>query len=515
MSTLDDALCYALQGWSVIPCHTITDPLTVACSCGKLGCTNPGKHPRISWTQYQGDRPTEKELSAWLRRWPDTNIGAVTGAVSGLVVLDVDPAHGGDESLRDLIAAHGDLPDTVRDITGSGGQHYFWRHPGGKIQNEASYSLGQGLDIRGDGGFVVLPPSLHASGRRYEWEVGCAPWDRSVEPMPGWLLDILRSRPGRSAANGNGGSPNTNGKAPLNIEAYLTGDALIPVGEQNLTLTRLAGYHLGKGDPEEHVVNVLERLYLPRCPVEAGKEPFSHDDVVKIVQSIARAESRRRAAVGEIESGNGHALGADELTEAARGIWAGLGVEPVSRFILQRSSPDVVEYIIELPESEVSLGDNLLDQNRIRKALLNSDAAVAPPRRKDEHWAPLAVSLRRCAIEVVNGPRRHVDQLTAWVLDWLAATKREWIEVGGAERRDFLAEGPCLIDGRPTLRSQPFLEFLTKRRYAPALTMPGLSALLVQGAWVNRQVRLGAGARDVFRVWAGPDSILSDTADTA
>jgi hypothetical protein len=102
--------------------------------------------------------------------WPDTGIAVRTGAESGLVVLDVDPQHGGDDTLAELLAAHGVLPITVECFTGGGGRHIYFRHPGGEVRNSAG-KVGPGLDIRGDGGYVVAPPSPHPSGRRYEWSV--------------------------------------------------------------------------------------------------------------------------------------------------------------------------------------------------------------------------------------------------------------------------------------------------------------------------------------------------------
>ena len=87
---------------------------------------------------------------------------------SGLVVLDVDVDKGGEESLRELEAEHGELPTTTIAVTGSGGMHYFFRHPGVEMRNSAG-KLGAGLDVRGDGGYVVAAPSNHASGGHYDW----------------------------------------------------------------------------------------------------------------------------------------------------------------------------------------------------------------------------------------------------------------------------------------------------------------------------------------------------------
>lgn len=496
MFTLSDALDYALLGWSVIPCHHIVNQLTAACSCGVADCDSPGKHPRIRWTQYQGARPSAEELTRWLTRWPSTNVAVITGAVSGIVVLDVDPRHGGDESLRDLIAMHGSLPDTVRSLTGAGGTHYFFMHPGSKLQNSAG-QVAQGIDVRGDGGFVVLPPSLHMSGQHYAWEIGYDPRECNVAPLPPWLLSLLLGGPTRAQPPA---------RPALDIEGYLAGTTVIPLGERNHTMTRLAGYHVGMGEPEELVIQVLNNVYLPRCQQEAAR-PFGYEEIVTIVHSITRAEARRQAATAAVSNGHAPTMGEDELIEAARGLWAGKKVAPITRWVLERTAPDVVEYLIELPESEVRLGDNLLDQNRVRKALLNSDVGVALVRQKDESWTTFAGQLRRCAIEVQNGPRRQADQLTTWVTDWLQATKRDWIEVEPGARREFLNEGPCLIDGVPALCAQPFLDWITKHRYAPSLTMPGLAAVLRQGGWIPQLRRADAPKRGMLRFWAGPQGL--------
>jgi hypothetical protein len=129
------------------------------------------------------------QVRRWWRRWPDANVGVVTGAVSGLVVLDVDPRHGGDESLAVLEGIHGTLPRTVESLTGGGGQHLYFRHPGTVVP---SRSIAPGLDIKGDGGLVVSPPSQHISGRVYRWEPGCAPGEVPLADLPRWLEAVVQ-----------------------------------------------------------------------------------------------------------------------------------------------------------------------------------------------------------------------------------------------------------------------------------------------------------------------------------
>jgi len=126
---------------------------------------------------------TESEIVSWWRRWPDANLGIVTGSVSRLGVLDIDPRNGGDRSLDGLEARWGPLPATLEDRTGGGGRHLWFA-----IADRLPMAiLAPGVELKGEGGLVVAPPSLHASGARYEWVPGCSPADRPPAPLPPWL----------------------------------------------------------------------------------------------------------------------------------------------------------------------------------------------------------------------------------------------------------------------------------------------------------------------------------------
>ncbi len=155
------------------------------CSCPDPACAAPGKHPRIAWEAYTHVRASTGKVDGWWRRWPHANVGVVTGAVSELVVLDVDPRHHGVDVLAELESVNGALPRTVESLTGGGGQHLYFRHPGGRVP---SRPIASGLDLKGDGGIVISPPSLHATGRAYIWESGCAPADIALADMPAWLV---------------------------------------------------------------------------------------------------------------------------------------------------------------------------------------------------------------------------------------------------------------------------------------------------------------------------------------
>lgn len=155
---LDHALAYADYGWPVFPLYEIVKG---QCACRDAGCKDAGKHPRIKgWPEKASTK--EATIRGWWKRSPNLGIGIRTG--DGVAVLDVDPDKGGDESL----AALGPMPKTVESKTGGGGRHFFFSTNGFDVKNSTG-KLGDGLDTRGDRGFVVAPPSPHVSGDRYGW----------------------------------------------------------------------------------------------------------------------------------------------------------------------------------------------------------------------------------------------------------------------------------------------------------------------------------------------------------
>jgi hypothetical protein len=176
---MDLAVRYAAHGWPVVPLHT---PRPQGCSCGERGCGSPGKHPRTRRGLHDATTDPNHVRRLW-DRWPDANIGVTTGGTSGLVVVDVDLPDG-PASLAELEATHGTLPDTCEQRTGSGGRQLLFAHPSGTVGNRTR--VVDGIDVRGDGGYIVVPPSRHATGDRYRWTRRIVPAD-----PPGWLLELL------------------------------------------------------------------------------------------------------------------------------------------------------------------------------------------------------------------------------------------------------------------------------------------------------------------------------------
>lgn len=178
---------YASRGWHLFPLHSVRGG---ACSCSEgASCGNPGKHPRVA-TGFRAATNDRAQLTAWHQRWPECNWGLACGA-SGVVVVDIDPRNGGDDSLADLERAHGKLPSTTTALTGGGGQHYMFSADGHTVPSRV---LAPGVDLKADGGYVVLPPGTHASGGTYRWDAGGHPNDVAPAPVPAWVRELAGER---------------------------------------------------------------------------------------------------------------------------------------------------------------------------------------------------------------------------------------------------------------------------------------------------------------------------------
>ena len=254
-STLD----YAWRGWRVLPLHAPTDD---GCSCRGESCT-PGKHPRT--LRGFKDASTDREtIQRWWAMWPMANVGIATGTASGLLVLDVDPAHGGTESLNVLLNAHAaEIPHTVTVETGGGGLHYYFQAEGAPYPSSAG-RLGSGLDVRAEGGYVVAPPSLHPSGKSYHWATGKSPDDVPLAPVPEWLASAIHGL-------------NSTGQVQSNA------DGAIPCGSRNSTLLSLAGAMQRRGASVGTIATALRTENEQRC-----SPPLPDTEVEGIAKSVSR-----------------------------------------------------------------------------------------------------------------------------------------------------------------------------------------------------------------------------------
>ena len=191
-SMMDAALAYAKQGRYIFPCdengkepHATgsVDPIT-------------GKAYRLAWGKYATNDP--KQIKAWWTSWPSANIG-FPAKPNGVIVIDVDSQ--GMQNWRSILAQYPDIAETWTQNTPGGGCHVIYRAPDVVIGNR---DLAPGINVRGvkgDGGYIVLTPSIHPNGKRYHWSYGMKPDEIEIAPLPQCLIDLLTPRCSESKQN--------------------------------------------------------------------------------------------------------------------------------------------------------------------------------------------------------------------------------------------------------------------------------------------------------------------------
>ena len=185
-SIRDAAHAYRSRGWRVIALHSVgPDGLTCSCNKGRRCGDSTGKHPVV--TEWQKTEPMSgPDIEAWWDKRPRSNVGIATGTPSGFWVLDVDPEKGGMDSLRALIAEHGAPPETYTVKTGGKGWQFYFALPDFVVRNSVDLKGHKGIDVRGDGGQVVAPPSVSGKGPY------AVAKDVPIAAAPDWLLELIR-----------------------------------------------------------------------------------------------------------------------------------------------------------------------------------------------------------------------------------------------------------------------------------------------------------------------------------
>lgn len=248
---INTALALAARGWEIFP------------------VLPRDKRPACLWSKLATSKRVAVER--WWRLNPEFNIGVAAGQRSGFFALDIDSLDAEGE-LGKLERAHTPLPKTIESITPRG-RHLLFRWPGSPVRNSAS-RVAAGIDIRGDGGFIIVPPSIGPSGRRYAWSVDSG---SEFAAAPAWLL--ARMAPGAPADN-----------APTPVEEWrqlVSGD--IPEGTRDNSLARLAGYLLRRRIDPQLTLELLQSINTTHC-----RPALPVQDVVRIVNSIAGKELQRR-----------------------------------------------------------------------------------------------------------------------------------------------------------------------------------------------------------------------------
>jgi hypothetical protein len=216
------------------------------------------------------------EITGWWRSTPEFNIGLATGPRSGCFVVDVD-GDDGDASLAELVRQHGALPATAASLTGRG-SHLWFKWPDRNVRISAG-KVAPGIDVRGDGGYVLAPPSIHPSGAIYAWSVDAPD---TIAPAPQWLLDKITAPTFSEPA-----------ARPAGEWAELIGSG-VGEGQRNDTIARLSGYLLRRHvDPLVTLELMLFAFNEARC-----RPPLEPDEVGPIILSIAKKERGKRGGFG-------------------------------------------------------------------------------------------------------------------------------------------------------------------------------------------------------------------------
>lgn len=199
-SPLSYARRYARIGWHVIPLWWAEEvegedgPKRWRCACGAAECRSPAKHPISRLVARGQDDATidEARIESWFSRYPKANIG-IALALSGLVGVDIDPRNGGIDTIDMLEAERGALDSGVLQFTGGGGEHRPFSLPAEQALSLPG-QLGPGVDLKRNG-YLVVEPSVHLSGKRYEWEASSDPLEGAIPaPLPDWIRDLSRAK---------------------------------------------------------------------------------------------------------------------------------------------------------------------------------------------------------------------------------------------------------------------------------------------------------------------------------
>ena len=254
MILLETALKYAERGFSIIPIR-------------------PDKKPYIKWEEYQRRRATSEEIKSWWNKWPGAMIGIVTGRISGIVVIDIDTEEGR-EAIQDYIPDSLIIPTAT---TPKGGQHLYFKCPEKPLGNNARTI--PGCDLRAEGGYIVAPPSVNGTGKRYEWLEGLSIDDVELPALPQEYLDHIYL--------------NINIRASLHQPA--TPAHLFENGRRDEDLFHFANILVKGGGQEWEIKQALE-IFIKSW----GENPDQRWINDKVVSALKRAARKERNLTDEI-----------------------------------------------------------------------------------------------------------------------------------------------------------------------------------------------------------------------
>lgn len=443
--------------WPVFPLHTALPD--GHCSCLRESCQTIGKHPRT--LHGKDDASIDPEhIRKWWTRWPQANIGVVTGRKSGLFVIDIDPRHGGVESWKNLINQQRPLPLTVSVTSGGGGTHLFFICPSEGLPSSAG-RLGKGIDTLGDGSSVILPPSTHLLGV-YIWDKHPASYD--LQLLPQWLLSLLQDSKKSTQA--------------LTLDWRQAGLKGVSEGERNDTMMRLAGRYIALGMPQEEVVALLQLVNKENHP------PLAQDEIEKIVVSVSVLHEKKQhdaqidaAIIASVVTGDpvsetvlAHTTEETVRTGKLKGLSLAFGIEIVriTRYKLDPPSYTIWLNVANGGDEKIHLGSvsNLIEQAQLRRHLAAASARLMKPISSERWWKIGQVLLD--VVETIPAGDDNTD--TGIVREWL----QQYLTEHPVERdlTKIVIGQPFVKDGRIAIFGPPLRHWITvmQREYIPPKT---------------------------------------------
>jgi hypothetical protein len=219
-------------------------------------------------------------IEKWWGEQGQYNVAIATGISSRIWVLDIDADDGAEATLRELEAKFGPLPPTVEVITGAGRHAWFrWPDNGVEIRNAQERDEMPGIHVRGEGGYVMVPPSVHPDGPVYTWSVDGA---SEIAFAPEWLIALVTER-SRESGHGKAVAPTL----PQSWQAVMEGEH---EGSRRAGAVAKIFGHLVRKYVDPAVALALVEMF----DRERNKPPLDHDEVVRICRDIARREADRR-----------------------------------------------------------------------------------------------------------------------------------------------------------------------------------------------------------------------------
>jgi Bifunctional DNA primase/polymerase, N-terminal len=308
---LDAALAHAEAGFRIFPTHHPIDAGTsaVRCSCGSKGGCNLGKHPAVK--EWQTVATTDQaQIKKWWTDQPSSNVGVLTGSANKITVIDVDPLNGGDTTWARLLRNNEPLPITMIVDTGSDGNHWYFAEVEGV--GSAAHVLGDGVDIRGDGGYVIGAGSLHASGKRYSTSL--VGGDVGIQPAPDWLIKLMREGVPRDGKGKGRGKRNKWGRTTAEQLQWLLG-TIGDGQDRDGALISLAGMLWRDGIAEDRLRPLLEQY----AAAHLGLPAKTGGDFTRIVKSARKYERDPQAHI-EVEDVDEYLRRKLETAEKVEGV---------------------------------------------------------------------------------------------------------------------------------------------------------------------------------------------------